>query len=154
MRHALLIVAVIVSPTFAAPPVQDSVDIVLGPKRFRDGDVVHLTDVTATSPRLEQGDTVIVRGRVRLDSQRAAQLGFYLTQTSGDGTEETDAAQTVSVKAGLQDFELQTTIKHQGVLHLTFYDQNSGKPFGGTYFGTREQMSEIARWKLDYYLNN
>ncbi len=60
------------STLLAAPPVQRSVSPVLGPKLFRDGDVIEITDVTATSPRLEQGDTVTVKGRVRLDSCQQA----------------------------------------------------------------------------------
>ena len=149
LRPAALLVVI---PLFGAGPVQEAVPVHLGPKAYRDGDVIQITEVRATSPRLEQGDTVIVKGKARLDSQQTAQLCLFLTQTEGDGKEETDAAQTVTLKQGMSEFELEITIKHRGALHLTFYDQTSGKPLGGTYFGTRQQMAKIADWNVSYYL--
>jgi hypothetical protein len=155
MKLNLLLVsiaAIATSSALAAPPAQNSVTPFLGPKAYRDGDVVQIMDVTATSSRLEQGDSVTVRARVRLDSQNAANLCLLLTQTEGDGIEETDPGQTIRVAKGLAEFELKATIKHRGVLHVTLYDPASGKPIGGTYFGTAEQMKRIADWKVDYYL--
>lgn len=151
MRTAMLLTVMLVSTAFAAPPAQESVTPVLGPKAYHDGDVIEILDVSATSPRLEPGDSVTVKGRVRLDSQASANLCLYLTQTEGDGLEEVDRVQTVAVSRGLREFELKTTIKHRGVLHLSLYHENSGKAFGGTYFGTAKQMKEIADWDLGYY---
>jgi hypothetical protein len=139
----------------AAPPLQAPTSTVLGPKAFQDGDVIEITDVHSTSPRLEQGDRVTVRGRFRLESHKDAQLSLYLTQTQGDGREETDAAQTAHVCGLHGEFELSTTIKHRGALHVTYYDRQSGKPFGGVYFGTRAQMKQIADWDVsDWYLRD
>jgi hypothetical protein len=56
------------------PPIQEPVATRLGPKAYRDGDVIEITNVTATSAKLEQGDSVTVTGRVRLSSQQAADL--------------------------------------------------------------------------------
>jgi hypothetical protein len=138
-----------------APPVQMPAPTVLGPKAFRDGDVIEITDVHATSPRLEQGETVTVRGRFRLNSQKEAHLALYLTQTEGDGMEEVDARQTMQAHGLRGEFELTTTIAHRGMLHVTYYDPESGKPFGGVYFGTREQMKEIADWDVrEWYLRD
>jgi hypothetical protein len=109
--------------------------------------------VRATSPKLEQGDSVTVCGRFRLKSREQANLYLYLTQTEGDGREETDATQTTLVKRGLGDFELKTTIKHRGILHLTFYDPNSGRPIGGVYFGTSAQLGQAGDWDVSYYLS-
>jgi hypothetical protein len=153
-RSLTIALLVLTSAAWAAPPKLSPVETTLGPKLYRDGDVIEITDVRATSPRLEQGDTVVVKGRVRLDSKSAAKLCLYLTQTKGSGSEETDAAQESGVASGLQDFELKTTIKHRGVLHLTLYDAQTDRPIGGTYFGTAEQMKRIADWKLDYYLED
>src|SRR5688500_12181976 len=115
MKKCVLVTGLLLcSPLAAAPPEQRSVQTVLGPKAFRDGDVVEITHVRATSPRLEPGDSVTVRGRVRLASQGDAHLGLYLTQTEGGGIEETDPAQTAHVKRGLGEFELKATIKHRG----------------------------------------
>ena len=131
---------------------QESVSVVLGPKAYRDGDVIEITEVTATSRDLEQGDSVTVRGRVRLDSRSLANLSLFVTQTEGDGQEEIDPSQSKTAARGLSPFELKVTIKHKGVLHLTLYDAKSGKPFGGTYFGTSKQMNRIGDWNVGYYL--
>ena len=153
-RRIVLALFVLSMSAWGAAPQQSSVETVLGPKAYRDGDVVEITDVLATSPLLEQGDTVVVKGRVRLDSQTQAQLGLYLTQTQGDGGEETDATQTTTVTEGLHDFELKITIKHRGVLHLTLYDLNARRPIGGSYFGTEAQMESVADWSLERYLQD
>ncbi|MDB5336414.1 MAG: hypothetical protein JWN70_2033 [Planctomycetaceae bacterium] len=149
----ILALVLLASQGGAAPPLQDSVVAALGPKLYRDGDVVEILDVTATSPNFEQGDSVTVKGRARLQSQESANLCLLLTQTKGDGKEDTDRSQTVTISKGLQEFELKITIKHQGVLHLTYYQSSTGKPFGGTYFGTAKQMKEISKMDLSYYLN-
>ena len=150
---SLFLLVLLTSLVCAAPPVQESIAPALGPKLFRDGDVIEITDVTATSRKLEQGDSVTVKGRARLASCDAARLCLSLTQTAGDGSEEPDRFQTVKVVKGIQEFELKLTIKHQGVMHITFYSVTDGKPFGGTYFGTAEQMKEIAKMDLRYYLD-
>ncbi len=152
MQATMLFLVGLSASLLAAPPMQQSVAPVLGPKAYHDGDVVEITDVTATSAKLEHGDTVRVKGRVRLDSHESANLCLYLTQIVGDGLEEVDRTQTVEVTKGLHEFDLSITIKHKGVLHLTFYDTKTGSPFGGTYFGTREQMQQIADWDVGYYL--
>jgi hypothetical protein len=136
------------------PPMQEAVATMLGPKAYRDGDVVEITDVTATSPKLEQGDTLTVTGRVRLKSQHTASLCLSVTQTEGDGYDVGDGTESVHLKQGQHDFVLKTTIQHRGALHLTMYDPKSGRPIGGTYFGTAEQMKKIADWNVAYYLRN
>jgi hypothetical protein len=132
------------------PPRQMPVPIVLGPRRFREGDAIEITQVHATSPNLEPGDSVTVRGRFRLTSADNADLCLFLTQTDGDAPVAVQSSQTIAVKRGHGDFELKTTIRHRGFLHLTFYDA-TGNPFSGVYFGTAPQMKQIADWSLDYY---
>jgi hypothetical protein len=154
MKTAVLAAWMVWSAFAATPPEQGPAPTVLGPKLFRDGDVIEIKDVRATSPRLEQGDSLTVRGRFRLESHEDAQLSLYVTQTEGDGVEEVEPTQTVRVKKGAGDFELKTTIKHRGVLHITYYSTESGKPFGGVYFGTRRQMKPIKTWNLGYYLQD
>ncbi len=127
------------------------VPTVLGPKAFRDGDEIEITEVRATQALLDRGDTVVVRGRFRLVTQDQAQLCLYLTTSENDGLAEVERSQVARVKRGRGDFELKLTIKHKGALHLTFYDQ-AGRPFGGVYFGTAQQMKQIKHWSLDYYL--
>jgi hypothetical protein len=136
------------------PPHQTPVATMLGPKAYRDGDVVEIMDVTATSSKLEQGDSLTVTGRVRLKSQQTASLCLSVTQTEGDGYDVGDGTESVHIKQGQHDFVLKITIKHRGVLHLTMYDPKLGRPIGGTYFGTAEQMKKIADWNVAYYLRN
>jgi hypothetical protein len=132
------VVALASSSVAGQPPVQEPVATKLGPKAYRDGDVVEITNVTCTSPKLEQGDSLTVTGRVRLKSQQAASL----------------CPESIHVKKGQCDFALKITIKHRGALHITLYDPKTGRPIGGTYFGTAEQMQRIAGWNVAYYLAN
>lgn len=127
------------------------VTVKLGPKSFRDGDVIRIDSVESTSPRLEIGDQVTIHGKYRLDSQDDATLALYLTQTKGDGTEETDPGQIVNAKRGWHEFSAAITIKHKGFLHLTFYDNTTGSPFGGVYFGTPDQISSGVPVSIDHY---
>jgi hypothetical protein len=149
---ALLSSASLTSLAPAAPPVQEPVTIALGPKAYRDGDVIEIVEVSSTSKNLEQGDSITVRGRVRLDSRNAASLCLFVTQTESSSSGAVDPEQCKNVASGLTTFELKTIIKHKGALHLTLYDQKSGKPFGGVYFGTPQQMSRISDWNVQYYL--
>jgi hypothetical protein len=154
MQSAMFSGVLICSAAMAAAPMQTEAPTVLGPKAFRDGDVIEIVDVKATSPKLEQGDSITVRGRYRLESRQRANLCLFLTQLEGDGKEETDESQSKLIDQGLGVFELKTTIKHRGVLHLTFYDPASGRPFGGVYFGTQAQMMQFAGQDVSYYLND
>jgi hypothetical protein len=153
MRRYLMMCCVLLSLATTIPagePVKESVEVVLGPKRYREDDVVKITDVTSTSPRLEPGDTVRVKGLVTLDSQEAATLSLYLTQTKFGGSTPTDRKQLLEIQKGQTEFDLEITIRHTGVLHLTMYD-NGGRPIGGVYFGTEAQMKPIERWTLSHY---
>jgi len=152
MKSAMIAGLFLSSVALAAGPTQSPVSTVLGPKALRDGDVIEITEVQATSPKLEQGDTVTVRGRYRLENRSEADLSLFVTQLEGDGQEEVDPSQTTKIQRGLGNFELKTTIKHRGVLHVTFYDSTTGKPLGGVYFGTDKQMKQFANQDVSYYL--
>jgi len=152
MKSMLSFAIALASVAAGAQQVQDSQTFVLGPKAYREGDAIEITALTATSGRLEKGDSVTIRGRVKLASRDSADLCLFLTQTQGDGREEVDPRQVRAISKGSSEFELKTTIKHEGMLHVTFYDSKSGKPFGGAYFGTADQMKQIADWDVGYYL--
>jgi hypothetical protein len=68
MKMAFVFTMALASLALAAPPIQNSINVALGPKAYRDGDVIEITEVTATSDKLEQGDSVTARGLVRLES--------------------------------------------------------------------------------------
>ena len=154
MKKYLILLASVfmVSSVFAGSP-GELVRVKLGPKAFKDGDVIRIEEVRATSPELEQGDTVTVKGRYRLESADTASLQLLLTQVEGDGSEATEAGQITKAEKGWQDFETTIIVKHRGVLHLTFYDSGSGKPFGGVYFGTASQMTLTKESWVAHYLH-
>lgn len=135
-----------------ANPIQDLVPVKLGAKAFQDGDVIKIDEVRSTSPKLEQGDTVTIKGQYRLESRDTASLQLLLTQIEGNGLEESDKQQLLNVSRGFKPFEVTITVKHKGYLHLTFYDTQSGKQFGGTYFGTARQMDQAAGLSVSHYL--
>jgi len=148
-----IIFAVSIISASDAKPIQDFVTVKLGAKAFRDGDVIRIDEVRSTSPKLEQGDTVTVNGHYRLESRDAASLQLLLTQIKGNGLEESDKKQILNITRGrFQPFEVTITLKHKGYLHLTFYDTKTGKPFGGTYFGTVEQMDKSSGLSVSHYL--
>jgi hypothetical protein len=95
-----------------------------------------------------------VTGKYRLDSHEEATLALYLTQTEGNGTQETDPTQKSAAKRGWHKFTSVITVKYRGLLHLTFYDCTSGKPFGGVYFGTPKQIDSDHSVSVDHYPTN
>jgi hypothetical protein len=151
VKSAILLTLALATQLLGAPPQQESVSVVLGPKAYRDGDAIEITDITCTSANLEQGDSVTVRGRVRLDSQQSANLCLFLTQTESSGHSEIDAGQLKNVTRGITSFELSILVKHRGALHVTLYDATTGKPFGGTYFGTANQMKQLGTSSVQHY---
>lgn len=121
----------------------------LGPKAFKEGDLITIEQVTATSPRLAVGDKVTVRGRYVLKSEERARLCLYLTTGDAVGAEQDFPTQDTEITKGSGSFELAEVLRHPGHLHLSFYQSPGGKRFGTVYFGTAQQMKEISDWKLD-----
>jgi hypothetical protein len=142
MRASLLIL--LIGAFFAvrcyAAPITHEVSVKLGLKRFLDGDSVRIDSVTSTSSSLGPGDTVTVTGKNRLRTHEEATMALYLTQTESNGIQETNPTQKSTAKRGWHKFTSVITVKYQGLLHQTFYDRTSGKPFGGVYFGTPKQI--------------
>ncbi len=130
------------------------VKFVIGPSAFREGDLIEIDEVYATDDDFEAGDQVVVRGQYRLGSHEAAKLSLFVTQTEGDGRSQIQPAQQLRIESGSGPFELRVKMPADGYLHVTFYSLGEGNPFGGVYFGTREQMQKINYWTLDRYLAN
>jgi hypothetical protein len=120
----------------------------LGVKFFRNGDSITITEVKATSPDLKAGDKVIVKGHYTLSSKPKASLCLFVTATKGPGRAEVYPEQRTYITTGQGEFELSNTPEYDGYLHVTFYSVPEGKPFGGVYFGTAEQMKEIEHWDV------
>ncbi len=120
----------------------------LGPKHFRDGDLIEIEEVRAASPLLAVGDKVTVRGRYVLNSEERARLCLYLTSAAA-AAEPDFPNQTAVVTKGSGSFGLAEVLRHPGHLHLSFYRMPDGKRFGTVYFGTAQQMKGISDWKLN-----
>ncbi len=140
-------------PTNPQSAALQNVSYVQGPLFFREGDSITITKLLASSPEFQVGDTVQVTGRYTLASKPQARLCLYVTATSRDsGATPNVPEQEMKALQGAGDFVLSETIREEGRLHLTFYDSETGHPFGGFYFGTEQQMQEIAGWSVkDWY---
>lgn len=102
--------------------------------QFASGDSITIQEVLATSPRLETGDTVTVRGTYTLQSQPAAILGVSLTTTGPSGPTPVSPAARKSITAGSGTFDLTYEIRAAGSLHISFSPTTSGSSFGTIYF--------------------
>lgn len=103
--------------------------------KFEGGDSITLLEVLASSPRLEPGDTVVVRGQYSLQSRSQAVLMISLTVNAPGATEPVSALSRMTVDAGPGGFELAYVIRQPGALHVTFYPSGAGgSSFGGVYF--------------------
>ena len=125
------------NPT-GTPPIStaglSSVPFATSRASFATGDAITITEVLASSPRIEAGDTLVVRGTYTLQSRAAAMLAVSLT-TNVPGVSTPIAAQSrKTVDSGTGTFELAYEIKQPGSLHVTFYPATSGSSFGGVYF--------------------
>ena len=149
--HLLVVGLVITACLGAAGPEFSDVSFVLGPKKFREGDGIIIRQVQSTSPKLEIGDKVVVRGHFALQSEEKAVLALYRTRIEDCSKEHIAPTQRILVKQGTGEFALAIEIKHTVALHLTFYRIPDGKPFGGVYFGTALQMDGIKDWTLADY---
>lgn len=137
-----------VGATPVAPPPLSAVPIQLGLQQFTDGDSIVIREVLATSPRMDVGDTIIVRGRYKLQSTNGAILGLSLTQTEKSEPTTFSPAANTEVQQGSGDFELRSEVKEVGCLHLTFSRLPGRKSVGTVYFGTAEQLARVRnmRW--------
>lgn len=126
------------TPPTVTPPISttglSNVPFATSRASFETGDAITITEVFASSPRIEAGDTVVVRGTYTLQSRVAAMLAISLT-TNAPGVSTPIAAQSrKAVESGTGTFELAYEIKQPGSLHVTFYPATSGSSFGGVYF--------------------
>src|SRR5687767_11958773 len=133
----LLIVALTFTTCIEAAFAQLAVvPVKLGLQKFVDGDSIVIREVLATSPKMDLGDTVVVRGRYVLQSQDRANVGLSLTQTEVREPTKISPAANVTAERGSGDFELTFLVKHVGCLHITFSSLPDKKSFGTVYFGT------------------
>lgn len=110
------------------------VSFVVGKQQFKPGDAIVIEQVLATSPQLEAGTKVVVRGHYQLASAAKAQLSLYVTHRSPAGRDVTSPSQSAPVQNQSGSFELSCEITYAGDPHVSFYPASGGEPFGGVYF--------------------
>jgi hypothetical protein len=115
---------------------QKIIPFTVGPKFFRSGDSITITEVKATSPDLRTPFKVTVKGHYTLASEPKASLCLFATATKGSGKSEVRPEQRIRITKGQGEFELSETLDCDGYLHVSFYN---GESFGGLYFGTAKQ---------------
>src|SRR5687767_13625119 len=73
-------------------------------QKFEPDDSITIHEVIASSPQLKVGDTVIVRGTYRLQSQGRALLGFFLTTKGPSGSTQVDPRQRQKIERRRRQF--------------------------------------------------
>lgn len=144
----LFIALMVTTGTSAASPPLSPVPVKLGLQKFADGDSISILEVLATSPRMDVGDTVVVRGRCVLQSQARASVGLSLTKTENHKPTKISPDANAIVGRGTGDFELTFQVVDVGCLHVTLSSLPEKKSFGTIYFGTPEQLDRVRdmRW--------
>lgn len=133
-----------------APPVNTAglspVPFVTSRSQFSAGDGITLQQVLASSPRLESGDRVLVRGNYTLQSRASALLMLSLTRNAPGSWDAVSPSSRINITAaGSGTFELAYEIKQPGSLHVSFYGTGTdGNSFGGVYFAPPTAVSAAA----------
>lgn len=128
----------------ASAPVPVAFEI--GAAEFSGGDEIVIEEVCSSSGQLDPGAVVTVRGTYRLASRDSGSL-YLGTTTQGTAAVAGDASASSCVVArGSGAFVLQHRMPAPGHLHVTFYDVQSGAPFGGKYFGRGAGLLVAKDW--------
>lgn len=125
------------------------VGVEIGQVSFPNKDVIHITHVQRDAQFLT------VHGDYELVSQDAATLALYITAIDKEHAKsKTDPRQQIEVKKGTGTFTLTHPDPYPGMPHVTFYSlwtkAGGGKPFGGIYFGTKEEAERSKKMTLNY----
>ena len=107
--------------------------------QFETGDSITILEVLASSPSLQTGDFVVVKGEYRLQSRENAVIAVNITANESVGPQPVLTTSRKQIAAGTGTFELECDIRYAGSLHVTFYAATSpGNSFGGVYFATAQ----------------
>ena len=117
------------------------VSFVVGKRQFKSGDSIVIDQVLATSPKLEVGAKVVVRGHYQLASSAKARLGLFVTHRSPAGADAFAPSQLAPAENANGSFELSCEITYDGDPHVSFYPASGGESFGGVYFSASAQKS-------------
>ncbi len=131
-----------------AVPHGNPIVVVIGESQFFNGDHVKIESVTSSGNGFEKGATITVSGIYTLNSLKTADLCFYSTGEKSIPTPELEN-QRITARNGTHAFALSKVIGEEGNPHLTFYHPESGKPFGGIYFGDKSNVLMKKGWEYN-----
>lgn len=154
MKHATLLWVITLIGFLSATARGDKpVDVVLGEAQFFNGDHIKIRSVESSGTGFEIGATVTVKGTYTLNSLDAADLCFFSTTAvkSGEAPRATPTqdGQRTKARRGKHEFVLSKVIGDDEHPHLSFYNPQTGKPFGGVYFGDRAHVLLKKGWSYD-----
>jgi hypothetical protein len=151
MRHSapltlVMLIAFIVGTARGDKPVE----LIIGESQFFNADYIKIRSVKSSGSGFEIGAMVTVKGTYILNSVETANLCFYSTTTSKQGAQPkptpTQDSQRIKARQGKHKFSLSKVIRKDGSPHLTFYHPETGKPFGGVYFGDKSNVLMKKSW--------
>jgi hypothetical protein len=119
----------------------------VGDTEFAGGDNITVEHVRGTMPGIAVGATYLVEGTYTLASREEADLSLFAT-TSDPTPTPIDPGQTGRIQKGPGAFRLMKKMGTEGYLHVTFYDLQSGKGFGGVYFGEGKWVLHNKRFSF------
>lgn len=122
----------------------DPVAFELGSTAFFEGDAIVIDAVRSSTGDFRAGAELVVSGHYTLSSRERAVL--YFGTTSSDPLTQVSAE---DVPAGSGSFQLAHVLPASGRPHLSFYDKETGKPFGGVSFGTGDYLRAAEAWDAD-----
>lgn len=141
----VLLVLFTLATAFAAQPLP-RISVAVGPNEFPEGDSIVISEVLSSSPKLEIGSRVVVRGRYTLTSQAQARVGLSLTRTESRAPVRILPGSGQTISRGSGEFELVYEVTQIGYMRVALNHATGGGPsFGTVYFGTPEQLARVAR---------
>src|SRR4051812_30516982 len=102
----LLFGLVVAAGATASPAELPTVPFAIGKQQFKAGDRIIIEQVLATSPKLEVGAKVVVRGHYELASAPKATLGLFITHHIPAGPDPTAPSQLAPATKAAGSFEL------------------------------------------------
>lgn len=144
--HGVSLFLVLVASTACATVPADGIPFELGAAEFHGGDRIVIDHVHSTTGGFAPGSLVTIRGSYQLASRDAGTLYFGTTTTDPACVRQPEPAEHGKVTRGSGTFALQHRIPAAGHLHVTFYDLDSGQPFGGQYFGKDDSLLVTKAW--------
>ncbi|MCL2648354.1 MAG: M56 family metallopeptidase [Phycisphaerales bacterium] len=115
--------------------------------QFSAGDEIRITAIRGTSEKLGPGNTYLISGTYRLESQDRATLEVYVTSDATslipNHHDPYDSRQTIWIDKGRGTFTVLLPFMSKGRPHVSFYPSNRGSSFGGVYFCSVKPLAEV-----------